>query len=296
VAESERGILYLVATPIGNLADFGFRAVEILKKADAIACEDTRHSRPLLDRYGIDRPLLALHEHNESTQAPRLIERLVRGDTLALISDAGTPLINDPGFPLVRLAREAGLRVVPIPGPCALIAALSASGLPADRFAFEGFPPRKGPARLAWFGSLRDDPRTLIFYEASHRVEATLRDLARTFPPGRRLVIARELTKLYETLALTTVDSAPALLEQDPDMRKGEFVLVLEGAPPAPPDSDELDPEQTRILKLLLTECSVKTAVGLAVKITGARRDKLYRAALQWSGGQAGGKGADSEG
>lgn len=279
MAEIERGILYLVATPIGNLADFSFRAVDTLKRVAVIACEDTRHSRPLLDYYGIGGQLVALHEHNETAAAPRLVERLLKGDSVALISDAGTPLINDPGFPLVRLAREAGIRVAPIPGACALIAALSASGLPADRFAFEGFPPRKASARKALFERLRPETRTLIFYESSHRVEDTLRDLAAVWPSERRLVIARELTKLYETLAATTVGDAPALLAREPDMRRGEFVLILEGAPPVPED-EALNPEQERILRLLLAECSVKTAVGLAVGITGVRREMLYRAAL----------------
>jgi 16S rRNA (cytidine1402-2'-O)-methyltransferase len=287
VAEIERGILYLVATPIGNLADLGHRAAEILKKADLIACEDTRHSRPLLDHYGIGRPLTAFHEHNEAAAAGRLVDRLRQGESVALISDAGTPLINDPGFPLVRLAREAGIRVVPVPGPCALVAALCASGLPSDRFAFEGFPPRKSAARRALFETLRDEPRTLIFYESSHRVADTLRDLAAVFPGGRRLVIARELTKLYETIAATTVDHAPGLVERDADMQRGEFVLVVEGAPPAA-ETEGLVPEQERVLKLLLEECSVKTAVGLAVRITGARRDLLYRTALRLVQGKAG--------
>lgn len=287
MAESGRGILYLVATPIGNLADMGRRAVEILKKADVIACEDTRHSRPLLDHYGIGRPLLAFHAHNEEAAAAKLVDRLLKGESVALISDAGTPLINDPGFPLVRRAREAGVPVVPIPGPCALVAALCASGLPSDRFAFEGFPPRKPSARKALFEALRDEPRTLIFYEASHRVEETLKDMAAVFPSGRRLVVARELTKVYETIAATTVGGAPGLLERDPHMRRGEFVILLEGAPPAP-ETAGLTPEQERVLKLLLEECSVKTAVGLAVKITGARREELYRAALRLGREEAG--------
>lgn len=287
MAEIERGILYLVATPIGNLADMGHRAVEILKKADLIACEDTRHSRPLLDHYGIGRPLTAFHEHNEDAAAGKLVERLLKGESVALISDAGTPLINDPGFPLVRLARAAGIRAMPIPGPCALVAALCASGLPSGRFAFEGFPPRKASARKALLEALRNEPRTLIFYESSHRVADTLRDIAAVFPPERRLVIARELTKLYETIAATTAGEAPGLLEREPDMQRGEFVLLLEGAPPAP-ETAELTPEQERVLKLLLEECSVKTAVGLAVKITGARREWLYRAALRLGRGEAG--------
>lgn len=279
MAEIERGILYLVATPIGNLADLSFRAVDVLKAVDLIACEDTRHSRSLLEHYGIARPLVALHQYNEDLAAARLLERLRRGETVALVADAGTPVISDPGFPLVRLVREAGLKVVPIPGPCALVAALSASGLPVGRFAFEGFPPRKAAARRTFFESLRDEPRTLIFYESAHRVQDTLHDLAATFPLERRLVIARELTKRYETFVSTTVGEAPLLLEREPNLRRGEFVLLLEGAPPIA-ETGELSAEQTRILGQLLEECSLKTAVSLAVRLTGARRDRVYRAAL----------------
>ena len=274
------GVLYLVATPIGNLGDLGFRAVEVLKKADVIACEDTRHSRPLLDHYGIDRPLLALHEHNEDAISGRLVDRLLAGDTVALISDAGTPLINDPGFPLVRQAREAGIRVSPIPGACALIAALCASGLPSHRFAYEGFPPRKSHARKALFETLKDEPRTLIFYESSHRVEETLLDLADVFPASRRLVIARELTKRYETLVETQVGSATAIFAADSEMRLGEFVLLIEGADDRS-NSEALTSDQLRILKLLLSENSVKTAVRLTAEISGARREQVYQAALR---------------
>jgi 16S rRNA (cytidine1402-2'-O)-methyltransferase len=280
MAEIKRGILYLVATPIGNLADFSVRAAEVLKSADVIACEDTRHSRPLLEHYGISRPLMALHEHNEDIVAARLVERLSQGETIALVSDAGTPLISDPGFPLVRLARDAGIQVAPIPGPCALVAALCASGLPSVRFAFEGFPPRKSAARRALFESLKEESRTLIFYESAHRVEETLKDLEAVIPAERRLVIARELTKRYETIVSTTIGEAPALLEREPDMRRGEFVLLLEGAPPTL-EAEDLSPEQARVLRRLLEECSVKTAVSLAVKITGARREGVYRAALR---------------
>jgi 16S rRNA (cytidine1402-2'-O)-methyltransferase len=275
-----------VATPIGNLADMSFRAVDVLKRADLIACEDTRHSRALLDHYGISRPLVALHEHNEDAAGARLLQRLAGGESVALISDAGTPLINDPGYVLVRSARAAGIRVVPIPGPCALVAALCASGLPSDRFAFEGFPPRKSAARKALFESLRDETRTLIFYESAHRIGEALRDIALVFPGNRRLALARELTKLYETIVLTTVAEAPGLLEQDPDMRRGEFVLLLEGAAPVA-EEEGLSAEAERVLRLLLDECSVKTAVGLAVRITGARRDLVYRTALQWAENKA---------
>lgn len=287
MAENKPGILYLVATPIGNLADMSFRAVEVLKNVDVIACEDTRHSRPLLDYYGIARPLLAFHEHNEDEAARRVVVRLAQGESVALITDAGTPLINDPGFPLVRMAREQAIQVVPVPGPCALIAALCASGLGSARFAFEGFPPRKPAARRALFEGLRDESRTLIFYESSHRVQETLGDIAAAFPGTRRLVIARELTKRFETIASATVDQAAALLASEPDMRKGEFVLLLEGASP-PVASEELTPDQGRVLRLLLEECSVKTAVALAAKITGARREKLYRTALRLSKDESG--------
>ncbi len=274
-----KGILYLVATPIGNLADFSFRAVEILQEVDFIACEDTRHSRPLLERYGIGKPLIALHEHNEDVAASRLLARVEKGESMALISDAGTPLINDPGYPLVREAAERGLRVIPIPGACALIAALSASALPTDRFSFEGFAPRTGAARRAILESLVDDSRTLIFYESSHRVLAFIRDIARVFPAERRIVIARELTKLHETIIRATVAEAPALIESDPYMEKGEFVVLMEGAP-VRGGRDEMTPEQVRVLKLLLEECSVKTAVSLTCKITGARKEVAYREAL----------------
>ena len=277
--KSTAGILYLVATPIGNLSDFSQRAVDTLSRVDFIAAEDTRHSRPLLDRFGISKPLVALHEHNEDSVSSRLVDRLAAGESAALISDAGTPLINDPGFPLVRLARGQGIQVVPIPGPCALIAALSASGLPTDRFAFEGFPPRTGSARRDVLQNLAGDPRTLVFYESSHRALGLLRDIEAVFPPNRKVVIARELTKLHETIVAATAASAPALLEQDPNMQKGEFVILIEGAP-QPLQENELTPEQRRVLQLLLQECTVKTAVSLCVNITGARKELAYQTAL----------------
>ena len=274
------GSLYLVATPIGNLADFTYRAVEVLRSVDLIACEDTRRSRALLDHYGIDRPLLALHEHNEDAVSGRLIERLQGGEAVALISDAGTPLINDPGFPLVRLARAAGIRVSPIPGPCALIAALSASGLPSHRFCFEGFPPRKQQARRSWFESLRPETRTLIFYESSHRVEETLRDAASIFPPERRVVIARELTKRFETLIMTTLAEVDALFTDHAEMRLGEFVLLIEGET-LTPDKRDITAEQRQLLSRLMRELSLKSAVSLTCEISGARREVIYREALR---------------
>jgi 16S rRNA (cytidine1402-2'-O)-methyltransferase len=269
-----------VATPIGNLADFSFRAVETLQKVDLIAAEDTRHSRPLLNRYGIAKPMVALHEHNEDATALRLIDRLLSGESVALISDAGTPLINDPGFPLVRLARERGIQVTPIPGACALIAALSASGLPSDRFAFEGFPPRTAAARRSHLETLQDDPRTLIFYESSHRVLEFAKDIADIFPKQRQVVIARELTKLYETIVQASAGEACALIEADPNMRRGEFVILVQGAS-ATRRHNQLTHEQVRVLKLLLEECSVKTAAALTAKITGVRKEIAYKAALK---------------
>lgn len=276
----EAGLLYLVATPIGNLGDLSFRALEVLKTVDRIACEDTRTSRQLLDHYGIDKPLVAFHAHNEDKTAERLVERMTEGEHLALVSDAGTPLINDPGYPLVVQTRAAGVRIIPIPGPCALIAALSASGLPSSRFAFEGFPPRKSGARRTYFETLVSDLRTLVFYESSHRVLETLKDLAIVFQATRRLVIGRELTKRFETLCATTVGEAPLLVESDPDMQKGEFVLVLEGDNPK--DKQEgISMESSRILRVLLKELSVRSASQMAAEITGERRETLYREALR---------------
>lgn len=273
------GILYLVATPIGNLDDFSQRAVETLRAVDVIAAEDTRHSRSLLTRHGIGTPMVSLHEHNEARASAMLVERLLGGASVALISDAGTPLISDPGLPLVRQARQQGVRVTPIPGPCAAIAALSASGLAVDRFAFEGFLPRSSAQRRHLFESLLGDRRTLIFFESSHRIRETVQDLASVFEPSRRLVIARELTKLHETIVEARLGEADRLFA-DPNMVKGEFVLVVEGTRDEQP-GDELTPEEERILKVLLDECSVKTASALAARITGSRREAFYRRALE---------------
>lgn len=272
------GKLYVVATPIGNLSDITLRALEILRQVDLIAAEDTRHVRRLLNHYGITTATLSLHAHNERNKTGMLIDRLLGGQTIALVSDAGTPLINDPGFPLVVAAQQAGIQVIPIPGPCAVIAALSAAGLPTDRFAFEGFLPRTRHVRRAHLERLRAEPRTLVFYESSHRLEECLIDLSAVFPATRRLVIAKELTKLHERLISTSVGEAPTLFQYHPDWKQGEFVLVLEGAPS--PARQELTSDQLRILDLLLQECSLSTAVSIAEKITGASRKTLYRAAL----------------
>lgn len=286
--KQQAGVLYLVATPIGNLKDLSFRALETLKGVDRILCEDTRNSRFLMDHYGIDRPLQAFHDHNEALATSKMVELMEGGESLALISDAGTPLINDPGFPLVVFARAKGIQVIPIPGACALIAALSASGLPAHRFAFEGFPPRKSAARQKFFESLSKETRTLLFYESSHRLIETLDDLRKTLEVGRRLVIGREITKRFETFLETTVLEASERVREDENMQKGELVLVLEGADPRGQEG-EIHAEAHRILKILLGELSVKSAARMAADITGLTRDTLYQEALRL-------KGADKNG
>ena len=279
--QDKKGTLYIIATPIGNLADLSFRAIETLKEADLIAAEDTRHARPLLDIYGIKTPLTSYHEHNEQEASTALIRHLAAGRSLAVISDAGTPLINDPGFPLVRKAKDAGIDVVPIPGCCALIAALSVSGLATNRFSFEDFPPRKSSARRSWLEKLLNNPRTSIFYESSHRIKECVHDIRAVFPSTREIVIARELTKLHETVIKTTLRDIDLVLQNDPFIEKGELVVLLEGAPPLKDSQEMLHREQERMLGILLQECSVKTAVSIAAKITGIRKRIIYRAALR---------------
>lgn len=270
------GTLYVVATPIGNLGDLSPRAQDTLRQVAAVCAEDTRHTRRLLAHFGIEAELIALHEHNESAQAARLVERLQAGDSLALVSDAGTPLVSDPGYRLVRAAREAGLRVSPVPGPSAVIAALSAAGLPSDRFAFEGFLPARPAARRERLQRLAGEPRTLVFYEASHRIEETLADTAAVFGVGRRAVVARELTKLFETVLDGTLAELHARVQADADQRKGEFVVLVE---PAGDDADALLAEGLRVQALLAGHLPPSTAARLAAEITGAPRKELYAAA-----------------
>lgn len=281
---SDCGILYIVATPIGNIADLSFRAVEVLKTVSVIAAEDTRHSRPLLEHYAIKTPLLALHDHNEAQICGRMIERLQGGESIALISDAGTPLLNDPGFQLVRAAKDQALKVTPVPGACALMAALSVSGLPVDQFIFVGFPPRRSQARRKFFAAQVDAAATLIFYESCHRIEASFNDLKTVFPAEREVVVARELTKLFETVIKTTVERVSDLFRQDANMLKGEFVVLVQGAGVRADDIAAMQ-EYERILSILLSECALKTAVTIAVKMTGARKKLLYDIALRIKGG-----------
>jgi 16S rRNA (cytidine1402-2'-O)-methyltransferase len=277
---SECGKLYVVATPIGNLGDISYRAVETLKLVDLIAAEDTRHIKTLLQHYGISRKVVSLHQHNEERVAADLLEKLRAGLSIALVSDAGTPLVSDPGMPLVQAVRDAGIEVSPLPGACALIAALSAAGLPTARFSFEGFAPRTASERKSFFKAKAESSDTWIFYESCHRVLVSLQDMQEVLPSECRIVIARELTKLHETIVKTTVSEAAALVESDPNMQKGEFVILVEGAPKAE-HLQALTAEQERVLGILLKECPIKTAVALAVEITGGRKKKLYQAALK---------------
>jgi 16S rRNA (cytidine1402-2'-O)-methyltransferase len=271
------GKLFVVATPIGNLADLSARAREILSGVDLIAAEDTRHSAALLAQFGIATPTLALHEHNEREKSAALVQRLREGAQIALISDAGTPLVSDPGYRLVRAAREAGIAVSPVPGACAAIAALSAAGLPSDRFVFEGFLPAKSAARRAQLQTLAAETRTVILYESSHRIEECLRDCAGVFGGGRHGVLARELTKLYETILDGTLAQLSARVASDADQRRGEFVLLVAGADVSE-DAAQLV-EGRRVFEILRRELPPSRAAKLAAEISGAPRKALYDSA-----------------
>ncbi|MFN6961085.1 MAG: 16S rRNA (cytidine(1402)-2'-O)-methyltransferase [Rhodocyclaceae bacterium] len=272
--------LFIVATPIGNLGDITLRALETLRAVDTIACEDTRHARRLIDHHGIGTPLIALHEHNEAQAAQRLIALLEEGKSVALISDAGTPAISDPGARAVAAVRIAGFRVTPIPGPNAAIAALSASGFEGP-FHFVGFLPPKVGARRTALEALKALPATLVFYEAPHRIEETVADLVGVLEPEREIVIARELTKLFEQIERMPLPAAPDWLAADENHRRGEFVLVVS----APPPHLGLDAESERILKLLLAELPVKQAARVAAEITGQPKNALYARAIEMKGG-----------
>lgn len=265
--------LHVVATPIGNLSDLTPRALETLRTVDAICAEDTRHTGQLLSHFGLSTPLLALHEHNEEAIAARLVSRLLEGQSLALVCDAGTPLVSDPGYRLVRAARAAGIRVSPVPGACAAIAALSVAGLPSDRFVFEGFLPAKPSARREHLRTLVSEPRTLVFYESSHRIAESLADLVAVFGAQRPAAIARELTKLFETVLDGELAALLAQVEADQNQRKGEFVVMVQGAAA---DADALLAEGRRVHALLKDHLPPSTAAKLAAEITGAPRKALY--------------------
>jgi 16S rRNA (cytidine1402-2'-O)-methyltransferase len=267
------GILYVVATPIGNLADLSARAIETLRGVDAICAEDTRHSRPLLAHHRIERALIALHEHNESQIADKLVARMLAGESLALISDAGTPLVSDPGYRLVRTARAAGVRVSPLPGACAAIAALSVAGLASDRFAFEGFLPAKPAARRARLAQLASESRTLVFYESSHRIEEMLADARTAFGDARAAVLARELTKLFETVLDGDLAALHARVVADADQRKGEFVVIVAGVGD---DADARLIDGRRVYAKLCEHLAPSQAARVAAELTGAPRKALY--------------------
>ncbi|WP_165680942.1 16S rRNA (cytidine(1402)-2'-O)-methyltransferase [Metapseudomonas otitidis] len=280
VAAAQPGKLYVVATPIGNLDDISSRALRTLREVALIAAEDTRHSIRLLQHFGITTALAACHDHNEREQGGRFVARLLAGDDVALISDAGTPLISDPGYHLVRQVRAAGIEVVPVPGPSALIAALSAAGLPSDRFIFEGFLPAKAAARRGRLELLKEEPRTLIFYEAPHRVLESVQDMALLFGEARHAVLARELTKTFETLKGAPLGGLAEWIAADSNQQRGECVLLVAGWQP-PEGEDAISVEALRVLDLLLGELPLKRAAALAAEITGVRKNLLYQAALE---------------
>ena len=278
---AEKGTLYVVATPIGNLADMVPRAIETLQTVAVIAAEDTRHSSRLLAHFDIKTPAIAYHDHSDEQRTENLVARLLAGEDVALISDAGTPLVSDPGYRLVCKAREQGIRVVPIPGACAMIAALSAAGLPSDRFAFEGFLPAKQVARCAFLQTIASDSRTLIFYEAPHRILETLQDMARVFGAEREVVMARELTKTFETIKGDKVAALAEWVAADTNQQRGEIVLLVQGVSKI--EMAEMTLEHERVMTVLLGELPVKQAAAIGAKITGLKKNFLYQWVLEKS-------------
>ena len=273
--------LYVVATPIGNLGDFSPRSKNVLSNVDLIAAEDTRHSGPLLKEFSISTPIIACHDHNESEAIEKILHVLSKGKCVALISDAGTPLISDPGYKIVCNVRENGYRVSPIPGACAMVTALSAAGMPTNRFSFEGFLPPKKSARESYLESLKDYKGSLIFYESPHRILDSIVSMSEVLGEERKAVLARELTKRYETFISGTLKTLLAKVAEDKDQRRGEIVIIVEGR-----QGDDVGTQEEsadRILSILLEECSVKQATSLAVKITGLKKNYLYQRAMDLS-------------
>jgi 16S rRNA (cytidine1402-2'-O)-methyltransferase len=283
VTNAAPGRLYVVATPIGNLGDLSARARETLAGAALIAAEDTRHTGVLLKAFGISTPMISLHDHNEAQRAPALVERLRGGASLALVSDAGTPAISDPGFDLVRACAAAGIEVVAVPGACALVAALSIAALPTDRFCFEGFLPARGAARRARLHEVSAERRTLVFYESPHRIKETLADCAEHFGPEREAVLAREITKLHESLYRGSLAQLADRAASDADLSRGEIVLVIAGAAPeaAAHGDDGHGGALDRALKVLLEELPLKQAAHLAARIAAVRDNQAYKRALE---------------
>lgn len=289
---TKAGRLYVVATPIGNLGDLGVRARETLQSCDLIAAEDTRRTGMLLNAFGIAKPMLSLHVHNEDARTAALMERLRAGASIALVSDAGTPAISDPGFELVRGCAAAGIEVISVPGPCALIAALSIAGLPTDRFCFEGFLPARRAARRARLDELALEPRTLVLYEAPHRIRETLEDCAARLGGTRRAAVAREMTKVHETVYRGALDELAARAAREPQLERGEIVLVIagaaaQGAADSGPDGHggALD----RVLAPLLAELPLKQAAHLAARIAAVRDNEAYKRALELKEAYGGG-------
>lgn len=275
------GILWIVATPIGNLADLTARARETLATVAVVAAEDTRHSGRLLRHLGLSTPLLSLHEHNEQGRSAPLLERLAAGESVALISDAGTPLVSDPGFVLVRAARAAGIDVRPVPGPCAAVAALSIAGLPSDRFVFEGFLPAKASARRQRLAELADESRSLILYESCHRIAATVADIASVFGGGRSVALARELTKMHEQSVCDTAAALIGWLASDDNRRRGEFVLVVAGVPASENSGSAADVTLDGLLAELLAITGTREAARIASRLLGVTRNAAYARALE---------------
>ncbi len=271
--------LYVVATPIGNLEDMTPRAVETLRSVALIAAEDTRHSARLMAHFNIDTRLISVHEHNERQRIDTIVHQLESGASVALVSDAGTPLISDPGYVVVRAIQQAGFRVVPVPGCAAFVAALSAAGLPTDRFVFEGFLPSKSGARQQQLRSLAQEVRTLIFYESPHRILASLQDMALAFGEERSVSVARELTKTYETIKTAPLSELIDWMRADSNQQRGEFVVLVQGAPKA--SGDEMSTQALSILDVLCAELPVSQAAALTAKITGIKKKQLYQLALE---------------
>ncbi|UUE58026.1 16S rRNA (cytidine(1402)-2'-O)-methyltransferase [Pectobacterium aroidearum] len=280
-ADISASTLYIVPTPIGNLGDITQRALAVLASVDLIAAEDTRHTGLLLQHFAINARLFALHDHNEQQKADVLLAKLQSGQSIALVSDAGTPLINDPGYHLVRRCREAGVRVVPLPGACAAITALSASGLASDRFCYEGFLPAKTKARKDTLRDLGEEPRTLIFYESTHRLLDSLQDISEVLGAERYVVLAREITKTWESIHGAPVGELLAWVKEDENRRKGEMVLIVEGHHA---DDSALSAEALRTLMLLRAELPLKKAAALAAEIHGVKKNALYRYGLEQEG------------
>ena len=273
------GILYIVATPIGNLQDITQRALDTFAQVDLIAAEDTRHSGLLLNHYGIKKPFFALHDHNEQEKAHILVEKLKQGSHIALISDAGTPLISDPGFHLVRQCRESGIRVVPLPGACAAITALCASGIASDRFCFEGFLPAKSKARKDKLENIAEEDRTLIFYESTHRILDTLEDMQSVLGEERYIVLAREITKTWETITGNTIKNLREWLLEDANRTKGEMVLIVEGKPKSD-NNDEISSQAVKALELIAEELPLKKAAAIVAELYGYKKNALYQFGL----------------